>query len=64
MNDNNRTPYDDEIDRLIPDGLSGSVAAATVEVLYRLAEALESRYLGEILRDRQKENGYQRDLWD
>ena len=64
MNEDKRTPYDDEVDRLIPDGLSGSVAAATVEVLYRLAEALESRYLGEILSDRQKQNCYQPDLWD
>ena len=35
--------YDDELDRLIPDGLSGPVAAATIEVLYRLVEAMQSR---------------------
>lgn len=64
MSEDNRTPYDDEFDRLVPDGLSGPVAAAMIEALYRLAEALESRYLGEILQDRKKQNCYQRDLWD
>ena len=59
-----RPPDHSEVERLIPDGLSAPVAAATIEVLYRLAEAMESRYLGEILRDRYKPNRYQRDLWD
>lgn len=51
-------------DELLPDGLSGPVAAATIEVLYRIAEALESRYLGEILRAESARDICQRDLWD
>jgi hypothetical protein len=56
--------HDNELDRLIPDGLSGPVAAATIDVLYRLVEAMESRYLAEILRDRHDQNRHQPDLWD
>lgn len=55
---------DDEVDPLIPPDLSGPIAAATIEVLYRITAALESRYLGEILRDRHGHDSSQLDLWD
>lgn len=55
---------DDEVDTLIPQGLSGPVAAATIEVLHGITAALESRYLGEILRDRHSHDSGQLDLWD
>ena len=64
MSSESHNQHGDELDRLIPDGLSGPVAAATIEVLYRLVEAMESRYLAEILRDRHEQNRYQPDLWD
>lgn len=53
-----------EHDALIPQGLSGPVAAATIEALYRIAEALESHYLGEILRAQTGRDISQLDLWD
>lgn len=55
---------DNEVDTLIPLDLSGPVAAATIEVLYQIAQALESRYLGEILRERHGHDSSQLDLWD
>lgn len=59
-----RDHCDNELDQLIPEGLSGPVAAATIEVLYRMAEGLESRYLGEILRSQPNRDIGQKDLWD
>lgn len=64
MSNDGWQPPDDEVEYLIPDGLPGPVAAATIEVLYRVAEAMESRYLGEILRDQHPRNHFQLDLWD
>ena len=59
-----RNHRDDERDELIPEGLSGPVAAATIEALHRIAEAMESHYLGQILRNRPSRDTRQRDLWD
>jgi len=64
MSGDSRHPIDDELDHLFPDRLSSPVAAATIECLYRIAEAMESRYLGEILRDRHRQHSCQPELWD
>ena len=59
-----RNHRDDERDELIPEGLSVPVAAATIETLHRIADAMESHYLGEILRNQPRRDTRQRDLWD
>ena len=59
-----RNDRDDECDELIPEGLSGPVAAATIDALHRIADAMESHYLGAILRNQPRRDLRQRDLWD
>jgi len=51
-------------DPILPEHLSDEAAAQILEMLYNLAQALESRYFGQIRRYHQDTPPNQPDLWD